>query len=51
MRNTLILDDDVPAKRKTESQRADRPFGQIVNETLPGGREAGEPPPCTGPSR
>jgi hypothetical protein len=34
MRTTLTLDDDVAAKLKTESQRAGRPFREIVNETL-----------------
>jgi hypothetical protein len=34
MRTTLTLDDDVAAKLKAESRRADRPFREIVNETL-----------------
>ncbi len=34
MRKTLTLDDDVAAKLKAESRRADRPFRDIVNETL-----------------
>ena len=34
MRTTLTLDDDVAAKLKAESRRQDRPFREIVNETL-----------------
>jgi hypothetical protein len=34
MRTTLTLDDDLAAKLKAESRRADRPFREIVNETL-----------------
>jgi hypothetical protein len=40
MRTTLTLDDDVAAKLKTESQRAGRPFREIVNETLRRGLES-----------
>jgi hypothetical protein len=40
MRTTLTLDDDVAVKLKTESQRAGRPFRQIVNETLRRGLES-----------
>ena len=40
MRRTLTLDDDVAAKVKTESQRAGRPFREIVNETLRRGLES-----------
>jgi hypothetical protein len=40
MRTTLTLDDDVTAKLKTESQRAGRPFREIVNVTLRGGPES-----------
>jgi hypothetical protein len=40
MRTTLTLDDDVAAKLKTESQRAGRPFRDIVNETLRRGLES-----------
>ena len=32
--NTLTLDDDVAAKLRAESRRTDRPFREIVNETL-----------------
>ena len=39
MRTTLTLDEDVAAKLKTESQRAGRPFREIVNETLRRGLE------------
>jgi hypothetical protein len=39
MRTTLTLDDDVAAKLKAESQRAGRPFREIVNETLRRGLE------------
>jgi hypothetical protein len=39
MRTTLTLDDDVAAKLKMESQRAGRPFREIVNETLRRGLE------------
>jgi hypothetical protein len=39
MRTTLTLDDDVAAKLRTESQRAGRPFREIVNETLRRGLE------------
>jgi hypothetical protein len=39
MRTTLTLDDDVAVKLKTESQRAGRPFREIVNETLRRGLE------------
>jgi hypothetical protein len=39
MRTTLTLDDDVAAKLKRESQRAHRPFREIVNETLRRGLE------------
>ncbi len=34
MRTTLTLDDDVALKLKIESQRAGRPFREIVNDTL-----------------
>ena len=34
MRTTLTLDEDVALKLKTESQRAGRPFREIVNDTL-----------------
>jgi hypothetical protein len=34
MRTTLTLDDDVAAKLKAEARRADRPFREVVNETL-----------------
>ena len=34
MRTTLTLDDDVAAKLKAESRRAERPFREIVNEAL-----------------
>jgi hypothetical protein len=37
MRTTLTLDDDVAAKLRAESRRADRPFKEIVNETLRSG--------------
>src|SRR6266851_945065 len=40
MRTTLTLDDDVAAKLKSESQRAGRPFREIVNETLLRGLES-----------
>jgi hypothetical protein len=40
MRTTLTLDDDVAAKLKTESQRAGRPFREIVNETPRRGLES-----------
>ena len=40
MRTTLTLDNDVAAKLKTESQGADRPFRDIVNETLRRGLES-----------
>jgi hypothetical protein len=40
MRTTLTLDEDVAAKLKTESQRAGRPFREIVNETLRRGLES-----------
>jgi hypothetical protein len=39
MRTTLTLDDDVVAKLKAESQRAGRPFREIVNEMLGRGLE------------
>jgi len=39
MRTTLTLDGDVAAKLKAESQRAGRPFREIVNETLRQGLE------------
>lgn len=34
MRTTLTLDEDVAAKLKAESRRADRSFREIVNDTL-----------------
>ena len=34
MRTTLTLDDDVATKLKAESRRTDRPFRDVVNETL-----------------
>jgi hypothetical protein len=34
MRTTLTLDEDVATKLKAESRRLDRPFRDIVNETL-----------------
>ena len=34
MRTTLTLDEDVAAKLKAESRRVDRPFREVVNETL-----------------
>jgi hypothetical protein len=40
MPTTLALDDDVAAKLKAESQRAGRPFRDIVNETLRRGLES-----------
>ncbi len=40
MRTTLTLDDDVAAKLRTQSQRAGRPFREIVNETLRRGLES-----------
>lgn len=40
MRTTLTLDDDVAAKLKAASQRAGRPFREIVNETLRRGLES-----------
>ena len=40
MRTTLTLDDDVAAKLRTESQRAGRPFREIVNDTLRRGLES-----------
>jgi hypothetical protein len=40
MRTTLTLDDDVAAKLKAESQRAGRPFREIVDETLRRGLES-----------
>jgi hypothetical protein len=40
MRTTMTLDDDVAAKLRTESQRAGRPFREIVNETLRRGLES-----------
>ena len=40
MPTTLTLDDDVAAKLKTESQRAGRPFREVVNETLRRGLES-----------
>jgi hypothetical protein len=39
MRTTLTLDDDVAAKLKAATQRAGRPFREIVNETLRRGLE------------
>jgi len=39
MRTTLTLDDDVAAKLKAESQRAGRPFREIVNDMLRRGLE------------
>jgi hypothetical protein len=36
----LTLDDDVAAKLKTEAQCADRPFRQIVKQTLCRGLES-----------
>ena len=32
--DNLTLDDDVAAKLKSESRRLDRPFREVVNETL-----------------
>jgi hypothetical protein len=49
MRTTLTLDDDVAAKLKAESRRTDRPFRDIVNETLRRGlanRPASAPRPA-----
>jgi hypothetical protein len=40
MRTTMTLDDDVAAKLKAESQRASRPFREIVNDTLRRGLES-----------
>jgi hypothetical protein len=34
MRTTLTLDEDVAAKLKAEARRADRPFREVLNETL-----------------
>lgn len=34
MRTTLTLDDDVAAKLRAECRRQDRPFREVVNETL-----------------
>ena len=43
MRTTLTLDEDVAAKLKAESRRLDRPFRQVVNETLRRGLAGGRP--------
>ena len=40
MRTILTLDEDVAAKLKTESQRAGRPFREVVNEMLRRGLES-----------
>jgi hypothetical protein len=40
MRTMLTLDDDVAVMLKRESQRAGRPFREIVNETLRRGLES-----------
>ena len=40
MRTTLTLDDDVAVKLKAESQRAGRPFREIVNDVLRRGLES-----------
>ena len=40
MRTTLTLDDDVAVKLKAESQRAGRPFREIVNDALRRGLES-----------
>ena len=34
MRTTLTLDDDLAAALKEQARRADRPFKQVVNDTL-----------------
>lgn len=34
MRTTLTLDDDVAAKLRAEARRNDRPFREVVNDTL-----------------
>ena len=34
MRTTLTLDDDLAAALKEQSRRADKPFKQVVNDTL-----------------
>ena len=34
MRTTLTLDDDLAVALKEEARRADRPFKQVVNDTL-----------------
>jgi hypothetical protein len=39
MRTTITLDDDVAARLKAESRRPNRPFREIVNETLRRGLE------------
>ncbi|MGA8757717.1 MAG: hypothetical protein WB611_15540 [Stellaceae bacterium] len=40
MRTTLTLDEDVVVKLKAESQRARRPFREIVNDALRRGLES-----------
>ena len=40
MRTTLTLDNDLAARLKAESQRAGRPFREVVNETLRRGLES-----------
>lgn len=34
MRTTLTLDDDLAAALKEQARRADKPFKQVVNDTL-----------------
>ena len=43
MRTTLTLDDDVAVFLKTQSQLHDKPFKQVVNETLRRGMAPGSP--------
>jgi hypothetical protein len=51
VRTTISLDDDVAAKLKAESRRTDRPFREVVNETLRRGlasrRDTATPKPFT----
>lgn len=45
MRTTLTLDDDVAQFLKEQSRLKDKPFKQVVNETLRRGMAPGAPQP------
>ncbi len=44
MRTTVTLDDDLAKELRAEARRSERPFREVLNETLRRGLMAGAPP-------